>query len=187
MTIQRRGIKSEGGAGRRPAGLTLVELILVIAILGVLAIGVGPRYDAYTQMEHGTVRRTIVSDLRYAQSQAIATRNRYGIVFNAAAETYTVFAGDPSTPAADFFKRGEPMIRSTGGVDLVGADFDGSNTVEFDAMGTPYNGAGGELAAAGEIVLNLSGQQDTIAVHPLTGKIEMSYHDPGGGSGCSGP
>ena len=174
MSFRSPGIILENnGAGRQPSGMTLVELILVIVILGVLAIGVGPKFDAYSNMEHGSVRRTIASDLRYAQSQSIATRLRYGICFNAAAETYTVYVGNPTSPANDFFKQGEPMIRNTGGVDLVSADFDGSTAVEFNAMGTPYSGTGSELVNTGTIILNMSGIQDTIRVHALAGKIEM--------------
>jgi hypothetical protein len=109
------------------------------------------------------------------------------LVFNPAVETYAVYRGDPSTLATDFLNPGDVMRRGFSRIDLVSASFDGSVSLEFDAMGTPYATPVAELSSTGLIIVNEDETQDTVAVHPITGKVEIWYHQEGGGGGCSSP
>ena len=173
----------------RWSGVTIVELVLVILILGVIAIGIGPKFDAYYAVDLRSAVRTLVSDIRYAQSQAIATRIRCGLTFDAATETYMVYLENPSTPADDLLNPGATMTRRFENVDLVSASFDGATYFEFDAMGVPHNASGDELSSIGSVILGEAGDQDTVTVRPITGKVEMHFYTAGGGGGgcSSGP
>jgi type II secretory pathway pseudopilin PulG len=153
------------------SGVTLIELVFVIVMLGVLTFVLVPKFDSYRQIELRTAVKDLAADLRYAQSQAIATRVRHGIVFDSAAERYTVYRGDPSTPASDFLDRGRALRRQWDRVELVVAEFDGAASIEFDSMGLPFNAAGNELSAAGFVVFTEGTDTDTVRVQALTGKV----------------
>lgn len=152
-------------------GMTLVELVVVISLVGLLALVAVPRFAGRDEVELRAAARRVAADLRWAQARAIATRTRHGVVFDAATGRYTVYRGAPSTPADDFLRPGSPMRRGVEPVTLVSADFDGAPRVEFDSMGVPWS-ASGELTAPGRVVLAVSGAADTVVVEPLTGRIE---------------
>jgi type II secretory pathway pseudopilin PulG len=153
--------------------MTLLELVLVTALVSLLAFAMIPRFAAVREVELETAARQVAADLRYAQSQAIAQRVRHGVVFDLAAERYTVYRGDPSTPAPDFLRGGAPLRRGWDGVDLAAAVFGATSAVEFNSLGAPCDGAGGELAVAGVVVLAGASRTDTVRVHPLTGRVEF--------------
>lgn len=55
---------------RRRAGFTLVEAIVLIAILGILASVAVPRFLALDELENARAHRQLLSDLRHAQRRA---------------------------------------------------------------------------------------------------------------------
>jgi type II secretory pathway pseudopilin PulG len=153
--------------------MTLVELVMVITLLGVMAFAMAPRFNAYNEIARKSAVKQLAADVRFAQSRAIATRVRHGLVFDAGAERYTVYRGDPTTPASSFLEPGRPLRKHLEGVDIVVADFDGAMSFEFDSMGVPYNAAGDELYADGFVVLSGGAQGDTVHVRALTGRVEL--------------
>lgn len=158
---------------RNSSGFTLVESILIVLLIGFLAFVVIPKFNAYYTIELRSAVKELASDIRYAQSQAIATREHHGLVFDPADERYFVYVGDTSTPAMDFFDPTQPLRRNLVGVDIVSAAFNGASSLEFDALGVPYDGSGAELSTAGLVVLGESGILDTVKVLPLTGEVEF--------------
>lgn len=154
-------------------GLTVIELVLVIIIVGLLAGVTVPRFEAFYSIDLASAARTLAADIRYAQSQAIAERTRYGIIFDPAAEAYTVYRNTPATPALDPLAPGRIMKRRLRGVDLIAASFDGGTAVEFDGLGVPYAASGAELVQRGRVLLAEGGISDTVAIYPLTGRVEF--------------
>lgn len=152
-------------------GMTLVELVLVMSLVGILAFVAAPRFNAYQEIELRAATHQLAADIRYAQSRAIATRVRHGVTFDTANARYSVYRENPSTPVTDFLDPGRAMTRSLEGVTLSSASFDGSSDIEFDSMGTPY-ASGSELGALGAVVLvGTGGTVDSVTVSPLTGRI----------------
>ncbi len=157
---------------QRDRGMTLVELVIIISLMGVLAFSMMPRFSAYREIELKSAVKELAADVRFAQSRAIATRVRHGIVFDAVRERYTVYRGNVSTPASDFLQPGRPMRKQWDRVEIVLADFDGDISFEFDSVGVPYNSAGNELLLDGFVVFTEGTQSDTLRVNALTGRVE---------------
>ncbi len=151
-------------------GMTLVELVVVLSLVGLLAVVAVPRFTGRDAVEMQAAVRRVAADLRWAQARAIATRVRHGVTFDPAAGRYTVYRDSPATPADDFLRPGSPMRRDVAPAAMVAADFDGAPRVEFDSMGVPY-GVSGELTAPGRVILAGGGEVDTVVVEPLTGRV----------------
>jgi prepilin-type N-terminal cleavage/methylation domain-containing protein len=160
-------------------GVTLVELVIVITILGVLAWIAFPNFAPFYEIKLDAAARRVAADLRYAQSRAIGRRIVHGILFEPAAERYTVFAPNVLSPVIDPVDRSGPLqvdFNSGGefqGVAISSAAFGSTTGVTFDYFGVPRDTAGVELAAAGRIVLTYQGMVDTIEVTPTTGKVSV--------------
>ena len=58
---------------RRDAGFTLVEAVVLIAVLGILGAVAAPRFLSLRELEAARAHRQALADLRYAQHQAAAS------------------------------------------------------------------------------------------------------------------
>jgi len=166
-------------SARIQEGFSLVELIIVITIMGILAWIAYPRLTATTEIKLDAAARRVAADLRYAQNRSIGTRVVHGLLFDAAAERYSVFAPTPATIAVDPADRARTLTvdftRRTefNGVTIVSAAFGTTPGVKFDYFGVPRDTAGTDLAATGRVVLTCGGLVDTVEVTPATGKVTV--------------
>ena len=131
----------DGGARVVPrhfrAGVTLVELALGIAIIGVLAAVGAPRFFSRTSFHEAFFAQDVVSALRYAQKQAVASGCDVQISFTppggyALAQRQGCRAGpfsqpvaNPGTGQASYSKQAPPGTALTSSVD----------PIIFDALG----------------------------------------------------
>lgn len=77
-------------------GFTLIELILVIAIIAIIAAGSIPFLASFNQRSQGdAVAREVVSALRFAQQKAIASENdsQFGVYFDDPSNEFIIFRG----------------------------------------------------------------------------------------------
>ena len=91
--------------GKKEAGFTLVELVLIIVILGILAVFAVPRMVDTTATKAAAAARKLQSDIAYAQELAMTRNVRYRVYVNAApapAAGYAVTdsAGNPAPDPA---------------------------------------------------------------------------------------
>ena len=161
-------------------GYTLIELVLVMFLLGVLSLSAIDSFPDVGAAKTDGAARKLVSDLSYARHLARNRNGIYGITFNEAADTYTVFLLDPNTnaktPVTDPLTLASMIIDFTKtpglkGIDLQSPNFGGTNEIRFTPQGIPQNGAGVNLATTGTVLVVNAGSTHTVAVQPATGEV----------------
>lgn len=139
-----------------PLGLTFIEVMMAMAILGILAAVVIPKLDL-TTVSSGTsvdgAAYIVASDIRYAQESAMATRVSRSVIFTSGSSTYTFNPGSSLDPSA----------RLPSGVTI-----SSNYTVTFNSLGEPITGGDGS------VTVSAGGQTRTITVLNYTGKVNIS-------------
>ncbi len=136
-------------------GMTLIEVIMVMAIIGILAAVVVPKFD-FTTSSRASVdggAYMIASDIRYAQEFAMANRVSKSVIFTSGSSVYTF------NPSGNL----DPSGQLPSGV-TIGNNF----TVTFNSLGEPTTGGAGSVSVSG------GGQTKTISVVNYTGKVSIS-------------
>lgn len=177
---------------------TLVEMLLVIIILGIAGAMVIPHTGQAQVLRIHAAVRTLVSDITFAQTDALAYQQRRAVVFDEEANSYTVAEVIVSSGGEVSFI---PLYQSGGMngeyvVDFdVGAfngarmwfpDFEGGNALIFDEIGAPVaDGASDDPAGLGSIYIAGSDSVFRVDVLPYTGQVKVEKVDslPSDGGG----
>lgn len=170
-------------AAARPArrAYTLVELIIVIVLLGIGAAMVAPSIGSTDVLRVQSAVRSVVADITFAQSDALARQQGRALVFDVPNNSYAILEVHGSTlnPEADtILTRRLRTIDRHGDSHLTAAAFDGTNVLVFDelggtlqAPGTTTPGSGGSLTIQG------SGGTFTLAVEAYTGRVVVTRNN----------
>ncbi len=176
---------------RPNAGFTLVELLMVVALVGVLAALVLPRAEPSLNDQLRATARILATDLAYARSLAVTNNSRYRVVFDVKDNRYLIehSGSNPSLdllPDSPFSRLPGPqrqmvvaldeLPRLGGRVQLeAAAEFNwflrAATEVEFGPLG--------ETTAGGWTVVWLGAGSDRqkryilVFVHPITGIAEV--------------
>lgn len=173
------------GAPRRE-GFTLLEMLAVVVILGIAGALVIPAMGTTGVLKVQAAVRTVVADITFAQSDAVAFQEKRAIVFDVPSSSYrlvevpgdvidpdtnTVY--DPSRPQGLYIV--DFIGNRFGDARLTGASFDGANVLIFDAMGGPVSDPGGNTpGSGGTVTITGSGQVFTVTVDAFTGRTSVS-------------
>lgn len=163
---------------------TMIELIVVMLILAIAAAVVVPMASSAGSMQLRAAGNMVAADLEYAKSMAISRGVSYAVVFNAATETYQIedlskAVSDPQRVIDHPVKKGFKYVvdfRRDGRldrVDIVSANFNGTNQVAFDYLGSPFDGSSNPLNS-GVVTLQASSATRMVRVEPVTGYITVS-------------
>ena len=160
LRIEDCGIKTPNSELRTPSskGFTLIEVIMVMAIIGILAATVLPRIDFGATSSRASVDGAaymIASDIRYAQEFAMANRVSKTVTFTNGSSIYTF---SPVSPGMD----------SSGQLQSIGATIGTTVTFTFNSLGEPTAGGGSF------VTVSAGGVTRTITVLQYTGKVNIS-------------
>jgi len=159
------------------SGFTLVELLIVIAIIMIAALTAIPMMSSAASVQIRSAANMLTADLEYAKSMSISRAQNFSVVFDKNTESYWIEDQD-GTVILHPVKKGFDYVidfQNDGRlnkVDIVDADFDGTSEVKFDYLGSPYNGSDTPLNS-GVISLQAGGTTTTIRVEAVTGFISI--------------
>ena len=162
---------------RRGGAFTLIEMMLVLVILSIAAMMAIPFAVSGTSTQLKSAANVIAADLEYAKSMAISRGQVYSVVFTTGTESYQI---EDSGGVIDHpVRKGSTYVINFANdsrlsrVDITSAAFDATSTVQFDYLGSPFDGTGGALNS-GVITLTAGGSTMTINVEPVTGYITIN-------------
>ncbi len=171
------------------SGFTLIEMVLIIVIVGILAVGVGIGLNSLNTVKLNTASGKVVADLRYVQQLATTTQGRHGLTIDSV-QVYSVHRDtggtdtdikDPTDLAQDFVVDFDTYQQNQ----LQGVRFDSTtpfctgppgcvtcgNTVEFTSLGVPTDTAGTPLCSVPLVLTKSGASNQTITITPNTGQI----------------
>lgn len=161
--------------GRRGSvGYTLVEVLIIVAILGIAAAIVVPQMLAAGTLGVQAAARIIIADILFAQNDAIAQQRTRKVVFDPANESYSLVDENDAVISARWKGGGDNnyIVDFTTdsrfqGVVIVSADFGGATpqTLEFDDLGGPLNG--------GTVEIEYQGERYRVTVASFTGRVTV--------------
>jgi prepilin-type N-terminal cleavage/methylation domain-containing protein len=177
--------------GARVRGYTLIEVLVVVVILGICGAMVIPSMGSTGVLKVQGAIRQIVSDITFAQADAVAFQEKRAICFDPSTSSYSLvqIPGTTIDLAAntmyDPTRNGNkwqvifPNDPRMGDARITAADFgSGSKNLIFDGLGGLVSdpasnnpGPGGTVKVAG------SGASWTITVEAFTGRVTVAQ-DP---------
>ncbi|MCH2139171.1 MAG: GspH/FimT family pseudopilin [Phycisphaerales bacterium] len=178
---------------RQHGGYTLVEMMVTLIILGVAAALLVPTLGGFGSIETQSAVRRLVSDIAFAQSEAVAHQEFHRVVFHddgsgwslVRVEQATFF--DPFAPGTAEYLTDPARVNRGGGdfiVDLAAdsrfqsvavesvATAEGVRIVTFDPLGGTV-AAPGTAAGAATVVLSGDDSRWEVAVAPVTGRTSV--------------
>lgn len=170
---------------KHEGGFTLVEIIIVLAILVIAAVLAMPMLGSAADMQLRSAANIIAADLEYAKSLAITRQENFSVVFNAASDSYEVVRYQAGTPVAIDNPRRPgyplevvfPADTRVSRVDIVSADFDSdsSQSITFDYLGSPYSGTTTDNPLnSGNITLQSDTLSMIVTIEPITGYVTIT-------------
>ena len=187
-TLPVHPIDQPGTSGRRRA-FTLIEMLITVVILGIAGAMVILAMGETGILKVQASMRTIVADLPFAQSDAVAFQERRAIMFDVEHNSYRVIQVpgstldpvnntlfDPTKPDGKFvvnFNEGQ-----FGDAKILSAAFDNQPDLIYDALGGPVaDPSGATVGAGGTVRIQGSGSIFTITVEPFTGRVAVTRVD----------
>ena len=148
----------------RTSAFTLIELILVIAMLGILAVAVLTLSPSISPARLDAASREIQSDIEYAKQKEMMINVVHGVQFTASG-SFTVYRSTVATPVAD------PLTQQSMIITLAnkypGITIQTNYTIEFNNFGVPTTGGGGS------VTITDGSSTKTISVAAGTGLVTI--------------
>ena len=157
-------------------GFTLIELMMVVVILIISAVGAIPLMSFGGQIQVHAAADRLAADMNYARNLAITHGLSFGVRFSASQETYQIEDASGNIITHPVNKKAYQIAFSNdkrfSQVNIVQATFDATTLVRFDYQGSPYNGNGNPLNS-GTVTLRADSETRLVAVEPITGVISV--------------
>ncbi|MEM9559263.1 MAG: type II secretion system protein [Planctomycetota bacterium] len=182
---QRTRIRSRAHA----RGYTLVEMLVVVTMLGIIGAMIIPSLSQTHVIRVQAAVRAVVSDVAFAQADALAYQQGRAVIFDTIANSYTLceVRGAVIDPVADalYNQRGVGQRYTItldeerfGGARLDSPDFNGGDILIFDELGGPVPAPGsGELSDGGSIDIIGPGLRYRVDVRAFTGRLVVTREE----------
>lgn len=165
--------RTRGAGSARPTAFTLAELLIVLAILGIVAGLAVPAALSLSPSQTLAAARFIGADLNYVRSQAIALGKPLKVTFDLPQQQYRVSDEDglirhPWGGSNRFEGLFVVALRQTtplGDVRLAAVDFGGHTWIQFGPMGEPIE--------CGSLTVRHGDESVTVSVEPGTGLVRV--------------
>jgi len=151
-------------------GITLVEVLLVVTLIGIMAGLAVPNFDnAITKIRHKSAVRDILRDMRLARSYAISRSGRYGVYFNTTGKYHILFK---DTDKDGIYDAGEQIKDST--LTCLGANISFGNCgFTNSAVVFTVDGSASESDSV-EVINDKSSASTKICVNAAVGRVYLS-------------
>lgn len=180
---------SQAWSGRscRRGAYTLIEMLVILVVLGLAAALVVPAVGQADVLKVQSAVRTLVADITFAQSDAVAYQRRRAVLFDLEEESYTLAEVNGATidPEVDaLYDPSGPDDRWTVHLkrDPFGYTEIGSvagpvvgeyPALIFDELGSPVSTPTGDEATEVVVVLVGSDQVFEVTVEAFTGRVRV--------------
>jgi prepilin-type N-terminal cleavage/methylation domain-containing protein len=170
-------------------GFSYIEIVIVVVILGVIAVAAMPMLSSTDPAKLDNATNEVAEAIRFAQAEAIRTKNSYGINTDTANERIRVYRLSGTTPTYDVYHPIDKKLYDikmktdtyVAGVNLVSASFvfsgaaSSSTNLDFSADGIPKVTSAGRdyMLTSGTITLSYNGLQQVISIAPMTGRVAI--------------
>lgn len=159
-----------GSGGKRTAGFTMLEMMIIVVIIGIVAAMAVPSfYNTIPRLKARTEARNILNFVRLARSKAVSDGSQYGVYIDTNTRQYILFK-DTINPAQMIYNTGDSVVVGPETLDpdvvLTSSTFT-NNTVIF----VPTGGA----SQSGSFTLDNTdgGSSYTVSVLSSTGKSKL--------------
>ena len=159
-------------------GFTLVELLMVVAVLIIAAAIVIPNIGSAADAQAVSAARMLSADLEVARSLALKTQRPHTVLFRSDRRAYKVVSDYGGQAYASAEAIDHPAVsgrtfeiipaerNGMGAVEVLSVSFGGNAYVTFDGLGEP--------SAAGTVTLRAGTTRMQIAVAGLTGSVSTT-------------
>lgn len=170
-------------------GLSYIEIMIIVIILGVVAAVAMPNFSSTNLAKLDNAASEVADAIQFARAESIRTKIPYGIIADATTNRIRVYRLLGLTATYDVYHPIDKQLYDiqlttdafVSGVVLDSASFSftGSSAttyVHFSDVGTPeYTTSGGTdyMLTSGTIILSYRGQQRTLSIAPMTGRVTV--------------
>lgn len=167
-------------------GFTLIELVMVLVIIAILAAVSMPNLTNLSIVRLGQAGRKIKSDIRFAQSYSLTSRQRTRVAFDTGANNYTLYREQSpgSWVVITNTLTRQDFTAALGSGDFSGTSISAVNFVSsgynllFDAEGAPYGynpsgGAATKMTNSGSVTVSGGASTQVISVNAQTGTVSV--------------
>ena len=175
---------------QRPSrAYTLIEVLVVVVVMGIAGAVVIPSMSGAGTLRVQAGVRTIVSDITYAQMDALGYQESRGIVFDVDNNSYTLVRVpgavidpdldalyDPQGPGQRYVVDFNEL--DFGGAAITDLDLYGGDTLIFDEIGGPVSTPGSdELSSGGSVTVSAPQGRFRINIAAFTGRVTVTRLD----------
>jgi len=171
-------MKNNSARTLQQSGLTLLELVIVISVVGLLAAIASSKFLSIAGMSARHQTDLFANDIRHLQSLAMSWGCE--LELNVSSTSYDVFSKtDYSAAGKSYCATGLPITNPTFGQSFSvnisnGLTLAPTGSIYFDNMGRPTDIAGSLLSVATTYTLSGGGESWQISIQPITGWVSMN-------------